>query len=320
VDGDDQVSLNILLRCIFKASYSRHASRTGRCVPFYKEHMRLLLFFILVSSAVYSQKLKDKIQGDWVCMGITDSKGRPTEGKFGQSVEYLKFSFSKSKLYITESPYDKATPMDITFKNENSFDWLPGAVYDLPERIYEVKELDEKHLTLTTKGQNGEIITYIFSNQKNFAGNLYDGVIDNGILIVQHLRLSKTNTNNINRISEYRISNDSIFLSPGPTFDYSKGGSFGQIFSFNIKLPKDFKLDEVTEEMLLDFDVTEDGASNFRITKGLSDELDAEVIRVMEKLKKSWRPLVVNDKVVKTTSRFHLYFYMTISELQTPWK
>jgi hypothetical protein len=29
VDSDDQVSLNISLRCIFKASYSRHASRTN---------------------------------------------------------------------------------------------------------------------------------------------------------------------------------------------------------------------------------------------------------------------------------------------------
>jgi hypothetical protein len=279
-----------------------------------------LLLVLFITGTGYSQKLKERIQGDWVCIGITDSKGQPATGKFGQSVEYLKFTFSKNKLYITESPFDRATPMEITFKNENSFDWLPGAVYDIPERIYEVKELDDKHLTLTAKSESGEFITYYFSSQKNFSRSLDNDIIDNGILIVQHLRLSKTNANSINRVSEYRISNDSIFLSPGPTFEYPRGGSFGQIFSFNMKLPQDFKLDEPTDEMVLDFDVSEEGANNFKMTKGLSDELNAEVIRVMEKLRKSWKPVVVNDKPIKTTSRFHLYFYMTISEMQLPWK
>lgn len=282
------------------------------------KHLTLLL--IVLSGTVYSQKLKDRIQGDWVCVGIWDSKGQPTVGKFGEPTEYLKFSFKKGKLSISEAPFDKGLGIDVTFKDDKIIDLLPTAVYELPERIYEVSDLTTDQMTLTTKGQNGEPITYKFLNQKNFSKDIENKVVDHGILIVQHLRLSKTDTKSINRAFEYRVSNDTIFLGPSPTFEYPQGGSWGQIFSFNIKLPKNFKLDEPTNEMIVDFNVTADGVSNIKIVNGLSAELDTEVIRVLEKLRKSWKPVVIDDKPVKTTSRFHLYFYMTISELQLPWK
>lgn len=274
---------------------------------------------LVLSMATYAQVLKDRIQGDWVCVNILNAEGMPATGKYGDSFEYLKFSFNKSKFSVNESPFDKGLPIDIVFKNENSFDWLPGAAYEVPERVYEVKELTEQYLILTTISQNGERIEYHFLNQKNFLPNL-DKAVDHGAIIVEHLRMSKTNAHSINRVFEYRITNDSVFLSPSPTFEFPQGGSFGQIFSHNIRLPKNFKLDEITDEMIIEFDVTKDGASNFNITKGISSEIDTEVLRVMEKLRKSWKPVRVNDSPVKTTSRLHLYFYMTIAELQLPWK
>jgi len=280
----------------------------------------LTLFLIVLSGTVYSQKLKDRIQGDWVCVGIGDSKGQPTKGKFGSANKYLKFSFKKNKLFFSEAPFDKGGAMDVTFKDDRTIDLLPTAVYELPEQIYEVINLNSDQLTLTTKGQTGEPITYKFLNQKNFTKDMENKVVDHGILIVQHLRLSKTDAKNINRAFEYRVSNDTVFLGPSPTFGYPQGGSFGQIFSFNIKLPKTFKLDEPTNEMIVDFDVSTDGVSNIKIVSGLNAELDTEVVRVMEKLRKSWKPVVIDGKEIKTTSRFHLYFYMTISELQLPWK
>ena len=155
-------------------------------------------------------------------------------------------------------------------------------------------------------------------NQKNFPYS-ETKIIDNGIIIVKHLCLS-TNKKSINRVSEYQISNDSMHLSLSPTFEYSGGGNFGDLLSINFKLPDDFPLDQVSDELILDFDVSEKGAQNFRIVKGLSNEINSEMIRVMEKLHKSWKPLVEIDKPLKTTSRLHIYFYKTIIELQLPWK
>ena len=280
----------------------------------------LLLILLVLSGTTNSQKLKERIQGDWVCVRILDAKGQPTKGKFGGSSEYLRFSFFKSKLSVSESPFDKGILQDITFKNENSFDWLPNAIYELPERIYVVKELNDNYLNMVTKSENGDTITYKFLNQKNFSHDFDKQVIDEGILLVKHLRLSKTNKNDINRIYEYQITNDSIFLPKSPTFENPGGGSFGQMFSYDIKLPKDFKLDKVSDEMILNFDVTENGASNFKITKGLSNEINTEVIRVMGKLHKNWKPIILNQSPIKSTLRLHLYFYLTISEIKLPWK
>jgi hypothetical protein len=53
------------------------------------------LILLIISGTSYSQKLKDKLQGDWVCTKILDLKGNVASGKFGESSEYLKFSFVK---------------------------------------------------------------------------------------------------------------------------------------------------------------------------------------------------------------------------------
>jgi hypothetical protein len=279
-----------------------------------------LILFLVMSVSTYAQKLKDRIQGDWVCTKILDSNGQPTIGKFGESNEFLKFSFIKNSYSISESPFDKGIEIPIVFKNENSFDWLPNAVYNVPERIYVVKKLNEKQLILSTKAENGDTIFYYFINQNQFSNNLKDNIVDLGIILIKHIRLSKKNANNINKTYEYRTTNDSVFLSPSPTFEYPQGGSFGQIFSYYLNLPKTFKLDEISDELVLDFDISKNGAENFRIAKGLSNEIDTEVIRVMEKLHKSWKPIVTNKIPLTTTTRLHLFFYMTISEIKLSFK
>lgn len=278
----------------------------------------LIILFVGIWVTSSAQKLRDRLQGDWVCVGILDTRGQPTVGKFGASNEYLRFSFKKSKLTIDEAPFDNGFAMDVTIVDEKIIDLLPGAVYEMPERIYEVGINTADLLTLTTKGQNGEPINYRFLNQRLFATGTVNTVIDLGVLIVQHLRLSKKDAKSINRVHEYRIPNDTVYLSPSPTFKYPQGGTFGQLFSSNIKLLKDFKLDEPTGEMIVEFDVTADGASGIKIVQGIGTELDIEVGRVMEKLGKYWNPVVKDGQEIKTTSRIHLYFYMTIAELQAP--
>jgi hypothetical protein len=272
--------------------------------------MKLLtLFLIVLSGSVYSQTLKERIQGDWVCVGIWDSKGQPTKGKFGESNEYLKFSFKKNKLSITETPFDTDSAMDVTFKDEKIINLLPTAVYEFPERIYEVRELTDDLMTLTTKGQNRKPITYKFLNQIIFAEDIENKIIDLGILII-----TKMDARIVNQVFGHRVSNVLVFPGPSPTFKYPGGDSFGDIFSLKMKWPKNFKFDELTKftnEMTVDFDVSAAGASNIKIVNGLSPELDMEVARVMDKLRKRWKPVVINDKPVKTTSRFHMYFYMS---------
>lgn len=278
----------------------------------------MTIVLIIISGTTYSQKLKDRLQGDWVCTKIVDSKGNPASGKFGASNEYLKFSFDKANLSITEAPFDRGINMPIKYDTD-FIDLFPQAVYELPERKYIVKKLEASDLILSTKNQNGETIDYYFINQSKLLNELSKGeqVIDNGLIIIKHLKLSKE-AKGANRVSEYRISNESLY--PSPIFNDNASASFGHYFSINFVFPKTYQLETASEEMIIDFDVDDKGVSNIKVVQGINNEIDASTIKIIEKTTKKWVPLKVNGQPIKTTLRFHFVFFLGVSELQLPWK
>jgi hypothetical protein len=58
-------------------------------------------------SLLKAQDLKKRIEGEWVCKTIVDEQGNKSEGKFGSSNEYLRFTFFGKKLTISEAPFDE---------------------------------------------------------------------------------------------------------------------------------------------------------------------------------------------------------------------
>ena len=161
-----------------------------------------------------------------------------------------------------------------------SVDLDPKATADFPGKVYKVNELDDSNLVLTTAIKGNKIVTYHFKNQKNFPLAAGD-IVDNGLLVVQHIQSSKLRRD-VNKTFEYQITNDPFFLKPTPTFVYPAHGRFGDNFTYNLDLPKNFELEKISTELTVDFDVSEEGASNFRITQGIGPELDEEVLRVMQ--------------------------------------
>jgi len=273
------------------------------------------IILLIISGTTYSQKLKDRLQGDWVCTKIVDSNGKPTSGKFGESNEYLKFSFVKGNLSITEAPFDRGIKIPIKYDND-FIDLFLQAVYELPERKYTVKTLEESDLILSTKNQNGETIDYHFINQEKLLKAVSTGeqIIDNGLIIIRHLKLSKE-SKGANRVSEYRISNDAESLYPSPIFNDYASASFGHYFSINFVFPKTYQLETVSEELIVDFDVDDKGVSNIKIVQGVSDKINTSVIKIIEKTSKKWEPLEINGQPIKTTLRFHFIFYIGVTEL-----
>lgn len=279
--------------------------------------MRKLVFvlLIIISHLSFSQSLKDRIQGDWVCTKVVDSEGNPTFGKFGQSDRYLRFAFSKKQFTISQSPFDKGMtfPQDIEFKNGNSIDCFPIAKYDLQERIYHVKELDEKKMILATLGRRGDSIYYHFENQKQWEVHPND-TIDNGTIFIKHMKWRRGNSVNTNKLEEYQITTDPVYLSSRPLYE----GTFGTDLA-HIKLPNNFKMDEFSPELVLEFNVSEIGAENYKIVKGFDEEINQEILSIVEKNHKQWDPVMINGIPIKTTMKFHLRFISSFSEIKIPW-
>lgn len=284
--------------------------------------MRLLLIFaILISNLTIGQTLKEKLEGDWVCVAISDAQGKPCKGKFGGSREYLRFSFIKNKLLISETPYDLGTVQNINYNNDKGLieihlDFPIELPSGLPEQKYNVKHLDKDQLKLSTVNESNQSIEYSFIKQNKLETPSDNLIVDNGILVIKVADLSNKFTTIKNNIGEWIINNDSIHLSPSPI--YSGKGYFGDTFANSIKFPTDFKNGKLSSELICEFKVTEKGASNFKIDKGISESLDKEVLRVLDKFSKEWK---LNELCPKPqTVRFHMYFIKTNEKFVSPFK
>jgi hypothetical protein len=269
------------------------------------KHLTTLLILLFLSNATFAQKLKDKLQGNWVCTEILDSLGNKTNGKFGSSDDYLKFSFEKGNLSIVEAPFDRGLKIPLKF-GADYIDILPGAMYKIPERIYNVKSVDNNNLILTTKNERGQQIEYHFENQSNFAKDVSsDKILDYGTIQISHFKMSKEETGS-NRAFNYIISNNKANLIPSPIFTDQASATFGFYVSINFIFPKTYPFETTSKELVLDFDVTKEGATNIRIEKGLSDQMNSSLLKIIEKSKKKW---TIEDKTKTVTMRLHFIFY-----------
>jgi hypothetical protein len=297
---------------------SRHEtiSRTIERNKFEKMKSLTTIILIVISSTVYSQKLKEKLQGDWVCTKILDSNGYAASGKFGASDEYLKFSFVKGTLSITEAPFDRGLKIPVRY-DVDYIDLFPDDPSWLPEKKYTLKLLEGENMILSTKNENEQTINYHFLNQAKFLKELSTGEhrIENDFIIIKHLKLSKE-AKGANKVSEYRISNEPKNLYPGPIFYDKASATFGSYFTINFVFPKTYQLETVSKELIVDFDVDGNGVSNIKIVQGLTDEMNDAVIKTIESTSKKWTPLEINGQPVKTTSRFHFIFYLGVSEVR----
>lgn len=208
----------------------------------------VVIILLFAGGIACPQTLRAKLQGDWVCTKIIDTKGRLVSGKFGESDEYLRFSFVKGNLAITEAPFDRGLKMPIIYYKDY-IDLFPEAQFAPPESKYYVKLIEDDQMILTTKSENGTLIEYHFL----YENALFDkfrsknSEIDIGTIVIRHIRYGKNDSKSngkaitkryskspdkdsikkvnivsvgTNRIYEYKIGNGMENLLPCPIFNH----------------------------------------------------------------------------------------------------
>lgn len=273
-----------------------------------------VILLILAINASNANDLKKALQGTWLCTKILDQHGQPTNGKFGASDEYLKFNFNKSKLLITQAPFDFSQFGFIPKYGVDFIDLVPKSVFGVPEQIYFVKALDSINLILSTLNQNKDSIYYHFVSGNYYSRNFNPkpDVMDLGLVVVKHLKLKYGGAN---RVSKYIIPNNTKYLSPSPIFKGNGLGSFARHLSINLKFPSNYPIDSISKELVIDFDVGKKGIENMLIVQGVNPQLDTEVIRILEMTKKNWKPININDKIIESRFRLHFIFYLGKMEI-----
>lgn len=281
----------------------------------------LIVCLIIFSNHAFGQSLKNDLSGSWVCNKIIDSLMLETNGEFGKSNEYLKFTFKKSNVSITEAPFDNGIEINFFLNKKDSIiDLFSGSVYSFLERKYKVKYISEKYLILQTKNFNNKSIFYVFTRQNKFPQLQHDTInLDCGTILIKHLKLDK-NKKGANRVAEYFIKNNSSLFYPSPHFDDWASSEFGHYFSINFSFPDTYPINSLSKELIVGFDVTSKGAENINILQSCDTEIDQEALRVINKSKRKWKPVKINGKTYVTKLKLHFYFYLGTVELPNVFK
>lgn len=279
-------------------------------------------FFTCSMSLLKAQDLKKRIEGEWVCEAIVDEQGNKSEGKFGSSNEYLRFTFFGKKLTISEAPFDEGLTKNIKFDLPNfSFSVVNDFYFDLPENLpeteYRITELNDSLLILTTLNAKRKKISYRFLNQKLIA-SIPD--LRGWNIIINHVNLSHKYGSLSSKLGLYSITNGLNNLQQVPKFRSKRAVNFGDALSNAIKLPENLPKGLVTNEIVLEFTVGIDGAKEFIIKRGHSPDFDKELLQALKKLAKNWHPVVINNSATESKMEFSLSLISSDKPFVMPFK
>jgi hypothetical protein len=271
--------------------------------------MKWLVFvFIFYGSPTFSQTLKEKVQGEWVCRSITDSVGHETDGDLGAATDYLKFKFKGSRLYIIQAPFDVGTTVWLNFR-DNYFELTK---LGLTQLNYRVISISENEMILRTVNL-GKTKNYHFVNQKIYALQLnqLSNFRNFGQIIVRFTSMKDSGL--FFQDTFYQIDNSILNLVPSPQFNGGELPTFRNYLDSKFFMPKSFNTKEVPNELIIEFDVLEDGMQNIEIVKRLDNDLDTQVFDIMKKVSEQWIPLMHEEKVIETRIRLRfLFMYIEI--------
>lgn len=275
---------------------------------------------LITYTCIFSQPLKKQIQGKWICKSITDSVGNDTIGTLGYSGRYLQLEFSGNSLLISKSPFGRSSTYVYTLNKADSIiDRFPFSSFTLPESKYKITHLNDSTLTLKGKTIWNNSVFYHLNKTNINTVNIRDSqLVDAGFIILKHIETSEKHKYG-NSVSEYNIENRKEYDSPLPSFFDKGGDDFGGYLTRHFKFPVSFAYGTISEEMIVDFFVTKDGAHNFIINKGIDSSMDKEFLSVLEKTTKLWRPVKFKNKKYTTQLRFHIIFNRELMSSLKDW-
>jgi hypothetical protein len=277
-------------------------------------HVKFVLL-LFISANLYSQDLIKRIEGQWICASISDSKGDIPLDQFNDS-GYLKYHFHGRKVTVSDTPFNPGSTFDAVFNSAN----LVVLSSDQIEKksTYEVNIIDENNLALAAMEENGGVVTFIFHKQ-----NLpsLQSTIDNGVITIEHFKKSKDAKVSM-RSALYKASAskadeaDARFFDPSPTFN-SKDGGFEFFISDHFSFPKSYELNTFSNELVVEFDVVPGGIDNITIVRGLSDEIDNSIKTSIAKSSNKWQALEIDGNPIKTRLRFHVVFLLGLVDIES---
>ena len=272
----------------------------------------IIVFFSYLDS--YSQSIKDQLEGTWICTQITNTNDEPI---VDQPTALYGLKFDKSKCSMYNAPFNSSA---------NSFSYVVdgvnriikvylgyGGTYDEngnrvnalvpnlePTFLYQIKEISKETLIvdLTT---NFSGVTRYTLKRKEFI----DKELDGKIISIENKYILIKDLSPLSRSAEYWFGSNKIVHNQA-VFK----GDFGDYLARKVRLGKNFPIDAISSEVIVQFTINESGSpEQIKLIQGLNEKLNTSLIKAIQKTKGKWTPLAVNKKSVKSNVKFHFLFY-----------
>lgn len=255
------------------------------------------------------KRLRKALQGVWICSKIVDQGMQDSYGKFGVSGSFLKFEFKGNRLYIATAPYDDGMEFVVTYSRKDSMIYLP-LPYSAPEiePDYKVSKLADNLIILDATNSDLNRIHYIFLRQRQYTDpDKVPEVIDCGSVILQQILLKHPGGTEHPNDSEYHISVDAPLFYPVPEFRTQHTSTFGYMMTWDLDFPDSFAVDSLSNEMILEFAVSRNGAEDIKIIQGIDQVTDQLIVDTFRNTRRKWQPIKIGRNKVPMRLRMHIY-------------
>jgi hypothetical protein len=269
----------------------------------------IIALFCFAFQVAFGQVNQHCIAGSWVCLKVEDADGKPSSGPFGEADEYLRFTFAKKSLSISEAPFDTGLTMPIIIEG-NYVKVFSEQLYNLPELEFQVQAVSKAELILLCTAKE-KTVRYTFSNQQLYVGKKQH-VIDCGLIIISEAFISTSDRPMYSiKNFDYQISNMSNTLAPCPIFKHGTYANLGSYLSLNFKFPRSFKSEKLSEEIVIQIQIGTNAIEHCEIIQGLDFELNSAIFELVANTTNKWIPLKIERQVVPVSLRFHFRFIQT---------
>jgi hypothetical protein len=241
----------------------------------------IIAIILLFTLNVKAQNPKKQILGDWVKTKIVDLKsGSLTSGKYSETDSYVKFSFSKSLLYMVSAPFDKGIGIPYVIDNEIiKFAIRPELSLGLiNEPEYLIKSISKEEMILYTTNIKKDTICYYFKRLTLM--NKEDSIFQFDPIIIKHIHFANGSRKNISCIYKFSATK---YDYATPIYD---DGSLGYFLGSAINLPKTFPLNKLSNELKVIILINNKGkVLSTDLIGSIDPKTDLEIKNFMKKTK-----------------------------------
>ncbi len=254
----------------------------------------ILFVFLYIVVTCFSQPLKKQLSGSWVKLKTETMDGRDTCGNYGLSGDYLRITFSKSKMMFARTPWDKGDEIMYNMKDSTIVTAMNGLNYVFQETYYDIEKINSTDLILKTTFK-GKYIRYFFRNQNCFTTTATNGIyqFDNDTILI--IRMPSPHRKGDFYRECYSFSSVAErFMPARPIFKSDM--FFHEYLGFKMTFDETMEKNKLSAPIKVSFLVNYKGiVSDVQILSHYEDNYDESIYNLICSTNKKWIPNIISD-------------------------